>query len=121
MPAYNADKWILLIGDYKRLRRIFVNLIINSYYGSVTDEIILDVDEDKDEGNIIFTIKNVIVDEEEMIKKGVVDKLPANLIKIIEIHGGKIIAFSKNKYTKFYLPVYRKIGESDEELNEIIA
>ena len=55
---YNADKWILLIGDYKRLRHMFVNLIINSYYGSVTDEIILDVDEDKDEGNIIFTIKN---------------------------------------------------------------
>ena len=118
---YNADKWILLIGDYKRLRHMFVNLIINSYYGSVTDEIILDVEEDKDEGNINFTIKNIIADEDEIIKNGVIDKLPANLMKIIEIHGGKIIAFSKNKYTKFYLPIYRKIGSSDEEINEIIA
>lgn len=118
---YNADKWILLIGDYKRLRHMFVNLIINSYYGSVTDEIILDVEEDKDEGNINFTIKNIIADEDEIIKNGIIDKLPANLMKIIEIHGGKIIAFSKNKYTKFYLPIYRKIGSSDEEINEIIA
>ena len=100
---------------------MFVNLIINSYYGSVTDEIILDVEEDKDEGNINFTIKNIIADEDEIIKNGIIDKLPANLMKIIEIHGGKIIAFSKNKYTKFYLPIYRKIGSSDEEINEIIA
>jgi len=118
---YNADKWILLIGDYKRLRHMLVNLIINSYYGSITDEIIFDIEERKDEERVYFTIKNIISDDDEIEKNGIIDKLSTNIMKIIEVHGGKVMAYSKNKYTKFYFPIYRKVGDKDGELNEIIA
>ena len=66
-------------------------------------------------------LKNIISDDDEIEKNGIIDKLSTNIMKIIEVHGGKVMAYSKNKYTKFYFPIYRKVGDKDGELNEIIA